>query len=307
MDSTNPAANTQNLPQFNTDEILWYDNGIWGDAGYAIANPMGKTKTSNAIIFNFHQTVGKTLFKLMHQREAVGFTRPPVKQFLYDIYQMCVVGRKRLADQVKMPNDNNGLTVTHAQPAAQQFLVYPVPFFLADRVRNSDIRYYCELGLLMLSEIMQHEDNDIVGYIRDDFASSIGAYLREILAQLGMKFFGFTRAAAYDPAFLIPDAAFAAYDPSKLMLSTELTDERPPDQSWPTTNDLSLIASLPINEALLLCKRWPTQTSLFSGDASVFKADANGGTDANNAAGAQGAAGQPAAAGAFIPPANAAP
>ncbi len=35
-------------PTFGTDEILWYDNGKGGDAGYALANPNGKTWTNNA-------------------------------------------------------------------------------------------------------------------------------------------------------------------------------------------------------------------------------------------------------------------
>ncbi|MGD9723282.1 MAG: hypothetical protein AB7O59_18385 [Pirellulales bacterium] len=33
---------------FSTDEILWYDNGRWGEAGYAIANPAGKVWTNNS-------------------------------------------------------------------------------------------------------------------------------------------------------------------------------------------------------------------------------------------------------------------
>jgi hypothetical protein len=174
-------------------------------------------------------------------------------------------------------------------------LVWPVPFFGVDRVRNPDIRYFCELSLLMLSEIMQHEDNDIVGYVTPDFAATIGNYLREILAQLGMRFFGVARAAAYDPAFAIPDASFAAYDPSKLMLSTELTDERPPQQSWPTVNDLSKISALAINDALVLAKRWPSNNLLFSGDASAFPGGGLAGSDANTAGAATGGGAAPAA------------
>lgn len=37
-------------PMFGTDEILWYDNGKWGQCGYAIANPNGKTWTNNLTI-----------------------------------------------------------------------------------------------------------------------------------------------------------------------------------------------------------------------------------------------------------------
>lgn len=302
-DSTQPALVNQQTPQFNTNEILWYDNGIWGDAGYAIPNPMGKTKTNNLVIFNFASTVGKAMFSLMHKRDTVAFTRPPQnKQWLFDLYQMCILGRKRLADNTKMPNDGTGLDVQRAQPPARMFLTWPVPFFGADRIRNEDARYYCETGLLMLSEAMQHEDNEIVGYITQDFGATIGQYLREILAQMAMKFFGFSRADAYKADFVIPPEKFAAYDPSGLMLSTEQTDERPPDQAWPTTNDLSLISGLPINDALLLAKRWPTSASLFSGDPAVWPGGGSGGTDANtNAAGGKDVTGS------FISPAGAAP
>ena len=37
---------------FSTDEILWYDNGKWGEAGYALANPNGKTWTNNSMLKN---------------------------------------------------------------------------------------------------------------------------------------------------------------------------------------------------------------------------------------------------------------
>ncbi len=42
------TASTTTSVTFGTDEILWYDNGKWGDAGYAIANPNGKIWTNNS-------------------------------------------------------------------------------------------------------------------------------------------------------------------------------------------------------------------------------------------------------------------
>ena len=42
---------TTDAPMFSTEEILWYDNGRWGEAGYAIANPNGKTWTNNGFYF----------------------------------------------------------------------------------------------------------------------------------------------------------------------------------------------------------------------------------------------------------------
>ncbi len=201
-DSTSPTTVNQNLPKFDTDEVLWYDNGIWGTCGYAIPNPMSKTLTSNDDIYELHTLVGMTLFDLLHRRDAVCFVRPPHKQYWYDLHQIIVVARKRLNDLTRQPNDSNGLTVVHAQPAPRMFVVYPVPFF-GDRIRNPDIRKYATIGMLMLSEIMQHSDNDIVGYVTPSFTGIVGQYLQEILAQMAMKFFGYTRAQAYDPAFTL--------------------------------------------------------------------------------------------------------
>lgn len=280
-DSTNPTAVNQTTPQYNTDEVLWYDNGIWGDSGYAICNPMGKTLTSNEDIFDLHTTIGQVVFTLMHQADIVAFTRPPTRvQWLYDIHQMCVVARRRLSQLTRLPNDTNGLDVAHAQPAKRAFVVYPVPYF-GERIRNADVRKYATLSMLMLSEIMQHTDNDIVGYITPQFSGLIGKYVQEILAQVAMKFFGVARADAYKPDFALKDTDFAAYDPSKVMIGTELIDERPPDQWWPTTNDLSLIRGLPIMDALKLAKRWPAGPSFYSGDPSVFPGGGSAGSDAN--------------------------
>lgn len=308
-DSTQPALIDQNLPRFNTDEVLWYKNGIWGDAGYAIPNPLGKTLTSNGDIFDLHATLGRVMFELLHQEDIVSFSRPPTrKQWLYDLHQMCVVGRKRLADLTRMPNDGNGLDVQHAKPNKRQFVVYPVPYF-GGRIRNADVQKYATIAMLCLSEIMQQTDNDIVGYVTPTFTSQIGKYLQEILAQMSMKFFGYSRAEAYKPDFALKDEDFAKYDPSKLMLNVEMTEERPPDQWWPTTNDLSLIRNLPINKALLLAERWPSGPTLYSGDASQWPGAGKAGSDPNTNPGGtvSGQATGDSTTTSFIPNPNAAP
>jgi hypothetical protein len=75
-------------PTFSSDEILWYDNGRWGEAGYAVANPAGKTWTNNAVIYQFHSLVGRNMFELMH-RGDVKFYGPPHKQFWFDNAGLC--------------------------------------------------------------------------------------------------------------------------------------------------------------------------------------------------------------------------
>ena len=248
-------------PQFESDEILWYSNGKWGQAGYAIPNPAGKTFTNNSVIFQLHSLVGRTMFDLMH-RPDVKFFAPPHKQFWFDLHQLIVTGRKRLADRTRLPNDSNGLDVTHVTPAPQVFLTYPVPFF-GERIRQPDVREYCQLVLMMQSEMMQHSDNERSTYITPAFAAVAGKYMQEILALLATKYFGKTRVEAYAPDFAIPDADFATYDPTRWMTSVEMSEERPPLQWWPTENELSQIRGLPVNEALLFAKRWPA-TALYN-------------------------------------------
>lgn len=258
----------QSTPVFDTDEILWYDNGRWGNAGYGLPNPGGKTWTNNSVIASLFDMFGRNMFELAH-REDVKFYAPPHKQFWYDLHQLIVTARKRLNDQTRLPNDNNGLEVKHATPNPQIFNVFPLPYF-GERVRQLDIRGYIRIGLMMLSEIMQHSDNEHPTYITPAFSALISKYLQEILAQMAMKYFGKTRAQAYDPAFVLADADFVAYDPTKVLTSVELTEERPPVQWWPTENDLSQIRGLPINEALLYCKRWPQSDWLAKAGGNVF-------------------------------------
>jgi hypothetical protein len=200
------------------------------------------------------------LFELLH-RTDVRFYGAPHKQFWYDLHQLIVTARKRLADRQRLPNDSNGLVVEHASPAPQVFLAWPIPFF-GERVRQPDIREYAQLALLMLSEMMQHSENELPTYITDSFAAKIGQYLREILALMATKYFGYTRAQAYDPAFALQAADFANYDPSKVMTSVEMTEERPPVQWWPTETDLTAIRAIPYNEAIVLAKRWPATALL---------------------------------------------
>lgn len=249
------APADQNDAMFASAEPLWFANGRWGECGYAVPNCLGKTFTNNPIIFNFVNIIGRNMFDLMH-REDVKFYVPPHKQFWFDLHQLLITGRKWLADNMIAPNDNNVFAPIHANPTPRVFLVYPIPFF-GDRVRQPDVAGFAQLLLMLLSDIMQHSDNERAGYLTTSFASMVGTYLREILSKLAMKFFGAARADATGPAYVIPDAAFAAYDPSKVMTSVELTDERPPLRWWPTARDLSRINGVPMNIALTFCQRWP--------------------------------------------------
>jgi hypothetical protein len=297
-------------PTFDTDEVLWYNNGKWGSAGYAIPNPSGKTFTNNSVIAGLVSLVGRNLFELTH-REDVKFYRAPHKQFWYDLHQLLITARKRIDDRTRRENDSNGLVAVHATPAPSVFVVYPVPYF-GERVRQNDVREYTQICLMMLSEMMQHSDNEVATYITPSFAGTVGKYLQEILALFSTKYFGKTRADAYKPDFALTDADFTGYDSSKVMTSVEMSEERPPLQWWPTENDLSQIRGLPINEALLLSKRWPVGNWMDMADGNAFPDPTNQtvetGTNGSGVVpvGSAGGAGGAAVVG-FVPPPGQAP
>jgi hypothetical protein len=133
--------------------------------------------------------------------------------------------------------------------------------------------------------MMQHSENELPTYITDSFTAKIGQYLREILALMATKYFGYTRAQAYDPAFTLQAADFANYDPSKVMTSVEMTEERPPVQWWPTENDLTAIRAIPYNEALVLAKRWPATALLGSATFAPTNTPGNSTSSAASQAG----------------------
>lgn len=297
---TPPPGQVDNM--FASAEPLWFDCGRWGECGYAIPNPMGKTFTNNPVIYALVDMIGRNVFELMH-RGDVRFYGPPLKQFWYDMHQLLIVARKRMSDQAIAPNSDNVFIPTHATPTPQMFLVYPVPLF-GDRVKQLDVLYYDTLIHMLLSDIMQHSDNEKSGYISTDFAAMIGKYLKEILSRIATKYFGATRADATKDDYIIPDAAFTAYDPSKVLTSVEMTEERPPMQWWPTSVDLSQIRGLPYSTALTFAKRWPSSNWLDAGAVNTRLSALTGKIDTGNQ---QNTAAASTATGSFIPAANVAP
>jgi len=129
--------------------------------------------------------------------------------------------------------------------------------------------------------MMQHSDNELTSYITDGFAGQIGKYAQEILALFSTKYFGKTREEAYGADFALVDADFTGYDPSKVLTSVEMSEERPPLQWWPTENDLSQIRGIQINEALMLSKRWPVSDWLVQADGNVFPDPTRQGVETN--------------------------
>lgn len=244
---------------FQTDAVLWFNDGRWGMCGYALPNGQGKTWTLNAELFHTHKLIGEMLFHLAH-REAVRFKQPPHKEFWWDWHKAIVAARGNLIANRLDPGTSRNIPEGHITANKQTFLVYPVPFF-GERIRQEDLRFQIQLSLMLLGEIMQHAANERSYYIDGHLVDVAVGYLNEMIKKVAVKFFGYTAAevAAAGSAFVIAADRFGAdkYKPQDVIPSTEMSTERPPMLWWPTENDLSAIRGIAYTDALLFAQRWP--------------------------------------------------
>lgn len=258
--------------RFASAEILWWENGIWGRAGYAIPNSGGKNTSGNEALLAIVRFIGRELFNLMH-RPDVKFSRPFNAEWLFDLNKMLALGIKRMGDKSVGWTDKREGDAVHATNTPHSFTCYPVPYF-GERIRQMDARTWCGQILILLSELMQHSDNDFDDNVTDFAAATVQEALRRIQKDLAMKYLGLAREAVEDPKWQgPPDDAFSgdSYRPDRLFTSTEMIEERMPEQWWPTTNDLTPIAGLPYVVAVVYGKRWP-EAGPFYGDGGAHEA-----------------------------------
>src|SRR3972149_4489438 len=139
---------------FGTDQVLWYRNGVWEELGYGAAN-FGNDPTSlNQDIRYLVDVIGRNLFAVMHHQD-VRSRVPPSIATLTRVHKLITRARTILDSRDKPPGEAR-MEATHSTPAAQMFLIYPVPVF---KVRNTWMKQWCELVLASLSEAMQHTEN----------------------------------------------------------------------------------------------------------------------------------------------------
>lgn len=253
---------------FQTDEILWFNDGRWGLAGYAIPNCQGKTWTNNANIFHLVDLIGRAAFHMGHQ-SAVQFEEPPHKDFWWEWQKALVSARSNLiANRLDEGTDRN-LPETHTTATPKTFLVYPVPYF-ANRIRQEDLRLLIELTLHMLGHIMQHTANEKSYYVSGDLVETCVGYINEMLRIVAIKYFGYSKAeiVALEPEFRIADERFTEeqYNPRAIIPSTEISVERPTRLWWPTENDMSAIRGVQVTTALQFAQRWPVDYLVGEGD-----------------------------------------
>jgi hypothetical protein len=146
------------------------------------------------------------------------------------------------------------METAHALPAAEQFLVYPTPYF---KVRNQWLKQYAGLMLLSLTESMQHQENARPLEISEAFAGLIGQYVQRVYRLMATELFRVPLADAAKPDFTLSDTQLAAYNPSAWFTSTEMVDTVAPLDDWPTEDDLEVLTNgIPISHLPVL-GRWP--------------------------------------------------
>ena len=265
-----PSSRNPDPNEFSTSEIWWWDNGIWGEAGYAIPNDGGKPTSGNETMRRIVNFMGAELFNLMH-RPDVKFRRPFNAEWLRDFNKMLTLGLKRLADHAVGFTDKRSGDAAHAVNTPQAFTIFPVPFF-GERIRQQDAKYWCGELLILISEMIQHSDNDYDNDATDYSVAFAQEKLLRIQGDMAKKYLAFTRDQVEADTFVVPDSAFAAgaYNPAALFTDTEMTQERMPELWWPQANDLTPINGIPITTAKLWKRQWPADRG--HGDGAAFEA-----------------------------------
>lgn len=284
------------MPQFRSDEILWYNVGVWGRLGYACPNFGQDPTTLNETINYLTQVVGRNLFAIMQHSDA-DLRVPPSINTLTRVHKLITRARAILAGRALAPATPR-MEPTHSTPAPQPFLVYPCPYW---RVRSPWLKEWCGLILYSLGEAMQHTENRVEYEISTAFAGTVGQFYQRIYVRMAVELFGVDSKVASDPTFTLSDDQLKSYDPSKFFTSTELIDVVPAFTDLPTEEDMRVLSDgIPASQLLNLSS-YPS-----SGPAPIA---ANGqpaqtvdGSAGVASATAAASAAAPASAPAFVPP-----
>lgn len=226
------------MPVTNTDSILWYNVGEFGDQGYAVPNWSDDIETNNVTIRELVDLVGANLFLVMHG-DDVRLSSPPFANTIHRIHQLYARIGYILQSRARKESDLR-FEATHSTPAIEGFRVYPVPYF---KVRNAWMKRWCELGLRCIGEMMQHSENTVPDEISIQFAQTVGKYMNRIYVNLATELFGISRDVAEKEGFLLSPEQLAAYEPSKFVTSTERIDTVAPVRQILTEDAMYTIRS----------------------------------------------------------------
>lgn len=271
------------MPVTNTDSVLWYNVGVFGEAGYAVPNWSDDAFTLNPQIADLTRVIGRNLFAIMHC-EDVDLRIPPSINTLKRIHRLYVRFWQILNGRAVPYNVDNMETV-HASPAGEVFVVFPVPLF---KVRNPYIKRWATLIMMCLTDAMQHTENRKSVEISTAFAGQVGQYMTRVYQNMAVEMFGKTGEEVRDPKFVLKDEDFAAYDPSKFFTQTELVDTVSRFDFVFTEDKLQLLAEgIPVTNLPDL-KPWPMNITNYY---QAIRTDASTANDVNDSGSTGGGSG----------------
>lgn len=222
---------------FTTDQILWYNNGVWGEIGYAVGNFGNDPASLNANIHRLVDVAGRNLQAIMQHTDA-DLRTPPSINTLTRIHKLVIRARSILAGRGVPPAQPN-METKHVTPAPEVFLIYPCRYF---RVRNPFLKEYAGLALIALSEAMQHTENAQAFEISTGFAGLVGQYFHRIYKLMATELFGVAIEEAEALDFTLSEEQLASYDPGQFFTSTEMIDTVPRFEMIPTEDDFDVLS-----------------------------------------------------------------
>lgn len=238
---------------FGSDAFLWYNVGDFGQLGLAVPNFGNDTKSQNSTIRGLTDVIGRNLQAIMFHADA-RLRTPPSINTLRRVHALCTRCRSILASRAVPANQLN-MEPAHALPAAEEFLVFPAPYF---KVRNSWLKEYCGLVLLALTEAFQHQENGRPIEISVAFSGLVGQYIQRVYQMMAVELFRVPLAEAQALNFTLSAEQLAAYNPSAWFTQTELIDTVAQDVWVPTEDDLEILTNgIPISQ-LPAMSRWPS-------------------------------------------------
>ncbi|TWU67289.1 hypothetical protein V7x_28630 [Crateriforma conspicua] len=222
------------MPVTNSDAVLHYDVGVWGELGYGVPNPSDDYGTLNATIHELVTGAGAQLFAIMHHPDA-DMRQPPRINTLLRIDRLYKSLTRLLSGRMVRANERE-MEANHIQTGGYIFIAHPCPYF---KVRNIYMKRWAGYIMMMMANAMQHTENRRPIEISEAFANEVGQYLRRVYQEMAIELFGKSRDEVRDnPAFFLDDADFAAYDPTQLFPGTEAYDTVPPLENVMTEDDL---------------------------------------------------------------------
>jgi len=242
------------MPSLKGDPVLWYNVGIFGEAGYAVPNWSNDVGSNNPKILEWVDLVGQNLFNIMHHEDA-DLRIPPSINTLKRIHKLYLRAASVLAGNAIPPGQDN-LEIAHTRPAGEVFRVYPCPFF---KVRNPFMRRWANLIFIMLAESMQHTENRKSMEISTAFAGQVGQYIKRVYVNMAIELFQKPKATAEADGFVLTDEDFVAYNPGNFFTSTEMTDTVPRLDRIFTEDRLEFLREgIPVTQLPTTVCPWPT-------------------------------------------------